>query len=426
MRPRTWVLVLAAVFAVLQLANVTGRDTPDTRNYLSYALSLGGDSKREAAAATLDYACAGRASAAYRRQKVDVVRFHAPDPRRRVVTECRATAWREVDARLRAGQRGGHTVPFSSARFMRIFEARPGYPVFLLPFVTVLGVTWGVWAASVVIAVAGGILAFLILRTLSVPVPLALTGQALYYVLPCGTTAMRPMTEGLLLALTLAAVWGCALVLHGHRARAGLVLVGGSLAGLFTVKHSQALFLGLCLAGAGAVIAVLRRGRGQAVGRDVMALAAVGGSAVVGGLLLAKVLHYPSASESVQDLLADHFTRPDRTRPWPEFLHLQANFWTEWLRRQLWQPLFAAALAVGAWGALQGRRRAFGGFLVAAGCTGILTQAAHPDITIWGDRLIVLAWLLPVVGVPLLLERVARERVTLPAQERAERAHTMG
>lgn len=147
---------------------------------------------------------------------------------------------------------------------------------------------------------------------------------------------------------------------------------------------------------------------------------------MVGSLLLAKVLHYPSASESVQDLLADHFTRPDRTRPWPEFLHLQANFWTEWLRRQLWQPLFAAALMVGAWGALRGRQRAFGGFLVAAGCTGILTQAAHPDITIWGDRLIVLAWLLPVVGVPLLLERVARERVTLPAQERAERAHTMG
>ncbi|KOU70996.1 membrane protein [Streptomyces sp. MMG1533] len=432
MRPRTWVPALAAVFAVLQLANVTGRDTPDTKNYLSYALSLRGDSKRAAAAATIDYACGGRASTAYRRQKVDVVRFHAPDPRRQVVTECRATAWREVDARLRDGRTGGHTVPFSSARFMRIFEARPGYPVFLLPFVTVLGVTWGVWASSVVIAVTGGILAFLILRTLSVPMPLALTGQALYYVLPCGTTAMRPMTEGLLLALTLAVVWGCALVLHGHRARAGLVLVGGSLAGMFTVKHSQALFLGLCLAGAGAWIGVRRwrrgrdAGRGRDTGRGAVALAAVGSGAVVGSLVLAKVLDYPSTSESVQDLLANHFTRPDRTRPWPEFLHLQANFWTEWLRRQLWQPLLAAALAAGAWGALRGRRRAFGGFLVAAAFTGILTQAGHPDINIWGDRLIVPAWLLPVVGVPLLLERFLREPVTLPAQDRAERAHSMG
>ncbi|MFD3500039.1 hypothetical protein ACFWWT_08260 [Streptomyces sp. NPDC058676] len=428
MRPRTWVLVLAAVFAVLQLANVTGRDTPDTKNYLSYALDLRGDSKREAAAATIEYACTGRASTAYRRQKVDVVRFRAPDPRRQVRTECRATAWREVDARMRAGQTGGHTAPFSSERFLRIFEARPGYPVFLLPFVTVLGVIWGVWAASVVITVAGGVLAFLILRTLSVPVPLALTGQALYYVLPCGTTAMRPMTEGLLLALTLAAVWGCALVLHGHRTRAGLVLVGGSLAALFTVKHSQALFLGLCLAGAGLVVGVRRRGRerDRDVGRGAVALAGVGCCAVVGTLLLAKVLRYPSASESLQDLLANHFTRPDRTRPWPEFLRLEANFWTEWLRRQLWQPLFVAALAAGAWGALRGHRRAFGGFLVAAAFTGVLTQAGHPDINIWGDRLMVLAWLLPVMGVPLLLERFVREPVALPTQDRSERAHSLG
>ncbi|CAM5430670.1 hypothetical protein SFUMM280S_10420 [Streptomyces fumanus] len=64
-------------------------------------------------------------------------------------------------------------------------------------------------------------LVFLILRTLAVSVPLALTGQALYYALPCGTTAMRPMTEGLLLALTLTAVWGCAVVLRGGRGGPG-------------------------------------------------------------------------------------------------------------------------------------------------------------------------------------------------------------
>ncbi|MDL5201897.1 hypothetical protein [Streptomyces sp. ALI-76-A] len=424
MRPRTWVLVLAAVFAVLQLANVSGRDTPDSKNYLSYALSLRGDSKREAAAATIAYACAGKASIALRAQKVDVVRFHAPSPTRRVQETCRAAEWRGVDARLRAGQTGGHTVPFMPERFMRIFEARPGYPVFLVPFLTLLGVKWGLWAAGVVVAVAGGVLAFLILRTLSVPLPLALTGQALFYVLPCGTTAMRPMTEGLLLALTLAAVWGCALVLHGRRERAGLWLVGGSLLALFTVKHSQALFLGLCLAAAGAVIAVRAWRRGRAPGRGVVALGVVGCCGLAGTLLLARVLHYPSGSESLQDLLTGHFARPDRVRPWPEFLHLQVNFWVEWLRRQLWEPLFLVALATGAWGALRGRR-VFGGFLLAAAFTGILTQAGHPDITIWGGRLIVLAWLLPVVGVPLLLERLGRGTVPVPAQGHADRAHSM-
>ena len=54
MRPRTWVLLLAALFALMQLATVEGRDTPDSKNYVSYALSLTGADKREAAAATID------------------------------------------------------------------------------------------------------------------------------------------------------------------------------------------------------------------------------------------------------------------------------------------------------------------------------------------------------------------------------------
>ncbi|MGW0190001.1 hypothetical protein ACWDV7_30175 [Streptomyces sp. NPDC003362] len=422
-RPRTCVLLLAALFALLQLANVSGRDTPDTKNYLSYALSLRGDSKREAAAATIDYVCGGRASLAHRAQNVHVVHFHGPDPAPRVTRDCRAAEWRVVERRLRAGQTGGHTLPYMPERFMRIFEVRPGYPVFLLPFVTVFGVLWGVWAASVVIAVAGGVLVFLILRTLRVPFPLSLTGQGLYYVLPVGTTAMRPMTEGLLLALTLAAVWGCALVLEGRRERAGLVLAGGSLVALFTVKHSQALFLGVCLATAGAVIAVRRWRSGRPPGRGVLALAGTGLGAALLTLLVARLLGYPSTTDSVQDLLTGHFARPDRDAPWPEFLQLQGNFWMEWARRQLWEPLFLVALAAGAWGAA--KRRAFGVFLAAAAFTGILTQAGHPDINIWGERLIVLAWLLPVVGLPLLLESVVRRPVSLPAQGHSDRAHSM-
>lgn len=316
-----------------------------------------------------------------------------------------------MNARLRAGQTGGFITPFTSERFMRIFEVRPGYPVFLVPFVTLLGPVWGMWSASVVLTVGGGVLVFLILRTLSVSVPLALTGQALYYVLPCGTTSMRPMTEGLMTALTLAAVWGCALVLKGRRTRAGLALVGGSLVLLFTVKHSQSLFLGLCLAGAGALVAVGRWRRGRAPGRALVTVAALGATAALGTLVLAGALHYPSQTDSLQDLLTDHYARPDRTRLWPEFLHLEANFWVEWTRQQLWQPMLAAALGAGVWGAV--RRPAFGVFLIGAAFTGVLTQAAHPDISVWGGRLIVLVWLLPVVGVPLLLESVVRGKAVV-------------
>ncbi|BBC33634.1 hypothetical protein SGFS_049280 [Streptomyces graminofaciens] len=399
-RARTWVLLFAGVFALLQLAGVTGRATPDTKNYVSYALSLRGDGKRAAAAATIEHYCVSRAANARRDQSVDVVRFHAPDPARRVAKECRRELWQKVDERLAAGQTGGHTVPFAVDRFQRIFEARPGYPVLLVPFVTVFGVTWGVWLASVLIAAAGGVLAFLVLRAVRAPTAAALAGQALYYVLPCGTTAMRPMTEGLLLALTLAALWGCALALEG-RVRAGAALVGTALVLLFTVKHSQALFLGVCLVGACAAIAVRRR----RIDPAVRAIGAVAAWAVVCTLLAAKLLHYPSAGESVQDLLTHHFAHPDRARPLPEFLQLEFNFWVEWSRRQFAQPLFLAALAAGAWGV--GRQRpAFAAFVVAAACTGVLNQAGHPDLAIWGGRLIVLAWLLPVLGLPLLWERV--------------------
>ncbi|MFJ9346985.1 hypothetical protein [Streptomyces sp. NPDC101237] len=416
MRPRTWVLVLAAVFAVLQLANVTGRDTPDSKNYVSYALALGGAQQREAAVRTIAWVCAGQASEAARAQSVDVVRFHAPSPAERVSARCRRDELRRVERRSAAGPADGHVVPFVGARLRAIFEVRPGYPVFLLPFVTVFGVTWGVWLASVLVTVAGGVLVFLVLRTLSVPVPLALTGQALYYLLPVGATAMRPMTEGLMLALTLTAVWGCALALTGRAgtARAGTVMVAGALVALFAVKHAQALFLGGCLAVAGAAVALARRRRGRPAGSGVVAIAAVGGAAVAGTLLLARLLRYPSEAESMQDLLTDHYAHPDRVRPWPEFLHLEWDFWVEWLRRQLLSPVFPAALAAGAWGAR--RRPAFGAFLLAAAGTGILTQAGHPDITIGGDRLIVLAWLLPVVGVPLLLDGLLSRVAPVPAQ----------
>jgi hypothetical protein len=174
------------------------------------------------------------------------------------------------------------------------------------------------------------------------------------------------------------------------------------------------------------VLGIRRGGVRQPLRRLARPLREVGVVAACGvavTLLAAKVLGYPSESESLQDLLTAHFSRPDRSRPWPEFLDLEVNFWVEWLRRELWEPFFLTALLAGAWGALR-QRPAFGVFLVAGALTGVLNQAAHPDINIYGDRLIVLAWVLPVVGLPLLLEQVVRPRVrgldTVPGPLRAD------
>ena len=138
-----------------------------------------------------------------------------------------------------------------------------------------------------------------------------------------------------------------------------------------------------------------------------MTLGAVAGCAALGTVLLARLLHYPSEAESLQDLLTGHFALPDRARPWPEFLHLETAFWIEWLRRQVSEPLLLAAVLAAARGVLR-RRREFAPFLLAAAFTGVLNQAGHPDINIWGERLIVVLWLLPVVGLPLLLDPAVR------------------
>ncbi|WP_432021254.1 hypothetical protein [Streptomyces sp. 1222.5] len=400
-----WVLVLAVSFALIQLANVTGRDTPDSKNYLAYALSLRGEAKKATAAAVIDYTCEGVAARASRTQSVDPVRFQQTNPGAQAKARCQARMWHEVRARLQSGQKSGHTLPFTSQRFMRIFEVRPGYPVLLVPFVTLLGATWGMWAAGVLVTVLGGVLVFLILRSQQLPAPIALTGQAFYYVLPCGTTAMRPMTEGLMLVLTLTAVWGGALLLNG-RTRHGIACVAGALLALFAVKHSQALFLGACLAAACAVLAQ-RKWRQAQPRRRLLALTAVCCGAVLGTMLAARALHYPSETDSLQDLLTNHYALPDRTHPWQEFFALETRFWPEWVRRQMWQPLFAVLLAAGVWGVLL-RRRSFGVHVMAAALTGFLNQAAHPDITVGGERLIVMAWLLPVLGVPALLHALHR------------------
>ncbi|MFS8202650.1 hypothetical protein ACLVWQ_28685 [Streptomyces sp. CWNU-52B] len=407
-RPAAWVLFLAALFGCLQLANVTGRDTADSRNYLSYALSLGGADKAEAAGRSITYLCASRGERASRDHSVDVRRFRAPDPGPGVRAECRDYYHWSVGRRLDAGQTSGWTAPFMSERFMRIFEVRPGYPLLLVPFVTVFGVTWGLWAAGVCVAAAGGVLVFLVLRTLGAGTGPALIGQGLYYVLPTGATAMRPMTEGTMTALTLAVLWGCALVLRG---RHGGGLVAVSLALLFTVKHSQALFLAGCLAGACCLIGGYRRRTGRPVGAAVRTLLAVTVTAAAGTVLLARLLRYPSESDSLQDLLTDHFFRPDRKRPWHEFFQLENSFWLEWLRRQLLEPLFLVLVAAGGWGAVRARP-AFGVVLVAAAGTGVLSVAAHPDIAI--DRLMVMVWLVPVVGLPLLLTRYVADRSPEP------------
>ncbi|WP_239119887.1 hypothetical protein [Streptomyces cyaneofuscatus] len=391
-------LLIAVAFAGLQLTAVTGRASPDTKNYLSYALSLSGESRAEAGRRAIDHSCASQ-----QHGPLDSI----PWTSRKVAGESEEQCVRRLNESVAHWSRNGNTsgmiAPFANHRFMAIFEARPGYPLFLVPFVTVFGAMWGLWLAGLVVALAGSVCVLLTLRCAGASRRAGLAGQALYLALPTGTVAMNPLSDGLSLALGTAVVLGCTLLCL-DRPRAGAALVVGGLALMFPVRYSQALLLAAALtAGFALRWAWLRRRRrpSQRTGQAAVLCGALAVAVYAG----AHLLSWPTGQDSAQDLLTDHYRRPDLPNPWPEFLVQERIFWTAWLRRQATYPVLPVLLALSAWALLR-RRSAVLPIALAAAFAGILNQAGHPNLDqLLGHRLIVFVWLLPVLAVPLLLDR---------------------
>ncbi|MEV7657289.1 hypothetical protein AB0O39_24325 [Streptomyces anulatus] len=411
-------LLIAVAFAGLQLTAVTGRASPDTKNYLSYALSLSGESRQEAGRRAIAHSCASGQHASL---------SPVPWTNRKAVGESEEQCVRRLNDSVaywtRQGNTEGMTAPFANRRFMAIFEARPGYPLFLVPFVTVLGPTWGLWLAGLAIALAGSVCVLFTLRAAGASRRAGLAGQALYLALPTGTVAMNPLSDGLSLALGTVVLLGCVLLLRdrprtgvesgtstgvtawaGAGPRTGAVLVAGGLALMFLVRYSQALLLAAALA----VVFLAWSGRLRLKRRQpgpVLRAAGLCGALAAGIYAGAHLLGWPMGQDSAQDLLTHHYQRPDLPEPWPEFFVQEGVFWSAWLRRQAAQPILPALLALSAWALLR-RRSVVLPIALAAGAAGLLNQAGHPNLgQLYGYRLIVFLWLLPVLAIPLLLDR---------------------
>ncbi|MFE7454762.1 hypothetical protein, partial [Streptomyces griseus] len=310
-------LLIAVAFAALQLTAVTGRASPDTKNYLSYALSLSGESREEAGRRAIAHSCASGQHASL---------SPVPWTNRKDVGESEEQCVRRLNDSvaywLHHGNTEGMTAPFANQRFMAIFEARPGYPLFLVPFVTAFGATWGLWLAGLVIALAGSVCVLLALRAAGASRRAGLAGQALYLALPTGTVAMNPLSDGLALALGTVVVLGCVLLLRDRprtdadtgtttgpaaRAgaagpRAGAVLVAGGLALMFLVRYSQALLLAVALAAVLLAWSGRLRLRRRPPG-PVLRAGALCGALAAGVYAGAHLLSWPMGQDSAQDLL---------------------------------------------------------------------------------------------------------------------------
>jgi hypothetical protein len=231
-----------------------------------------------------------------------------------------------------------------------------------------------------------GALVAVVLRTVGLAVPLALLGQVLYYVLPTGRWAMFPLL-------------GAVRMLNGRQRSGTALLVLAHVAG-FTVKYSQFLLVGLGMAAAAGIALAFRNLRS----RPMLLIAVVSAGAALVNLGLAAALGWPSGYESAQDLLTQHFERPDVANPYYQLLRLNAYHWSWWLVQQLLAPLLLVTWVAGAWALVRGRP-AFGVLVLGVAAAGLANQAGHPT-ALQGDRLYVLAWLVAVCGLPVLVERL--------------------
>lgn len=404
-----WCLLFALAFAGAQSTQIQGRAAMDTRQYLAHSYMLQGLGREEASRRALDYFCDSVRVRSAQRESADLAHYRDDDAGRTAERQCRRTMGDRVARN--AGRTGfsGYMALFSDPRMSEIFATRPGYPLYTVPFVLGFGPVLGLWLASLLAAVVAGGLVVLILRMLGVSVPLALSGQVLYYALPTGKEAMLPLCEGLLLCLLLAAVAGCVRVLGGH-VRSGTVIAVLAFAAAAVVKYAQTLLAVAGIAAVTAVVVGVRRMRGADRARPQTAILVMTASLAVAIQLAVVLLELPGTGDSLRELLSVHYTRSPVEDPLPEFWRLSLAFWREWLRDQLVQPLVPLLLACGAWGALR-YHRPFGCLVVGVAVAGMANQAGHPEVSM-GPRLMVMAMLLPVCGIPLLLESHLRRQGT--------------
>jgi hypothetical protein len=397
-RVRRWLPVWLAVgFVVLQLAGFS-QEPPfaDTYRYAVKAQRIAGVPATDAHERAVRVLC--------ERWFVASDRARALDPYRRF----RTSAPPVRQAVERCLSENPDTYGPSDPRYVAIFEARPGYPLLVAPFVAVFGLKWGLLIPSWLIGAAGGLLVFLLLRLAGVGRMPALTGQVLYYVLPIGYWAARTLTEGAMLLGTLGVVIGCWLLVT-RRVRRGQVIAAAGYGSTFLVKYSQVPMLAAGLLVAAVVIWLVDR---RSRHRGTVLAGVTSGVALLGGLSVPALLGWPGLDESLQDTFTNHFHNgPDVADPVIRLAKMNRAIWPQLLMEQAIRPLLLVALAAALW-ALWRWSRPLALIVSAAAATGVATEIAHP-MWVEGDRLYTQIWLAAVVGLPAGLHLLARRRTAV-------------
>ena len=395
----SWAVLAAVLFGLGQLPAAPSKLTPDSAAYLMQTLDLLGRTPAEARAETITAFCAG-----YRAERVVNLAPSGPvsagyGARRESDCVARLTREGQADTTNRYGPAITEGTQIPSPRYEAIFLSRPGTAVVFAPLVGMAGPLCGMWLTVLTCTLAASLLVYLVLRTLGLGRPAAVLGQVLYLVLPTGEWSMYLLSEAPALVLTVVLLLGVTYVVKERPGLGTGLITAAFLAGMF-VKYSQFLLIAAGLAAMALVAAIVHR-------RFDRPVLIVGGLALLWIPLLLAVsalMNWPGGAESIQDLLTGHYAEPDVADPVHQLLRLNVYFWSWWLVQQLTAPLLLVSWAAAA-GILRWTRTPIWWAVTAIFLSALATQAGHP-VASQGDRLYVGAWLLVVVAVPLLADKM--------------------
>ncbi len=302
---------------------------------------------------------------------------------------------------------------FEPRRYRAIFDSRPLYPRVAALFVPWFGVN-----AMIVASALGGWL-FAVALGLSVELLtqsklLSLAAVAAAFALPLGVWLIGLLAEGWMLAFWTAGL-GLATAYARQRRLSLLTAFGLACVLLALTKSTNAVPLAIALLTIALFALVGRCGSAAAL----LHLAAVASGVVVAAVAVTAWLGLPGFKDGVQDLLTEHFTKPDVASPWLPLARLAFHGTIEVVRDAapaLWLILAFAAIPL-----LRAARGAVVLWAVAAAAS-MLLFVIHPA-TSEMPRYLAPVWISVVIGLVLWPRMVSaylargRQRVSVHTDE---------
>jgi hypothetical protein len=256
------------------------------------------------------------------------------------------------------------------SRYIEIFASRPVYPLVAAQLVGILGT--GAMAAATAVAAMAFAAALAALVWPAAGATATFVAILAAFALPAGGWLAVMYADGWMFATLTASLAAAAAFLRTDR-RALLAAFALSVLALYATKSANAVVLVV----ATVLLAIASVMLTRSLRTRVVELAAV--AVAVGGLMTVTfaALGLPGLTETVQDLLTEHFDLPDVASPGPRLVQQAAALGRTALFALAGQPLVLAVALVGLI-ALAAARTWWAGLVALAGVAAVLTVVVHP------------------------------------------------